>query len=237
MHYGAVCAVCDVSIEVSRRETLAILGPSGSGKTSLLRLIAGFERPDCGMIVIDEKTASTSRIMMAPNRRCLAMIFQDLALWPHMSVLNNVAFALKGCQHSEEADRADELLARVSLHRLAKRYPHQLSGGEKQRLALARALASQPAYLLMDEPFSSLDPLLTGEMLDLTEALIRERGFGVIHVTHDFQAALRLSDRIAVMEKGRLPHCIDKAHSMTQTELLQWYSECLRPSEDACSLA
>lgn len=229
--YGTVPAVNGVTLSLARDEILVVLGPSGGGKTSLLRLIAGFERPDAGEVEIDGIQVSSPRNLTPPNRRGLGMIFQDLALWPHLTALANVAFGLRGRGESRRtaADRAAAMLHQVVLTEHRERFPHQLSGGERQRLAIARALAPEPAYLLMDEPFGSLDPVLKGEMIRLLRALKDERRMGVIYVTHNLDEALTLADRIVVMNRGQLAGTIAKPalSSLAAADLLAWYTTCV----------
>lgn len=183
-----------------------MVGPSGCGKTTLLRVIAGLERPDAGKVTIDDIEASTPGSILAPNRRGVSMVFQDLALWPHMTVAGHLEFVLKEGSISRKVLKAESRRYRKAVHLNghSKRYPHELSGGEKQRLAIARALASKPAYLLMDEPFSSLDPLLKQDLQALVTELKIETGVGIIYVTHNMEETISLADRIAVMKKGRL---------------------------------
>jgi ABC-type Fe3+/spermidine/putrescine transport system ATPase subunit len=227
--YGSIQAVRSVTMTVTPEEILAILGPSECGKTTLLRLIAGFERPDAGRVEIDGQVVSTPRRVTAPGRRHLSMIFQDLALWPHMSVYENIAFVLRGKRlpRQEVTTRVHEVLKQVSLDNHVQRYPHHLSGGKRQRLAIARALAPRPAYLLMDEPFSSLDPILKDEMMDLTLKLKEQFHMTVIYVTHNLDEGMALADRIAVMRQGALRRVASKheASFCTQEDLLRWYTE------------
>ncbi len=229
--YGTVPAVTGVTLCLDRNEILVVLGPSGGGKTSLLRLIAGFERPDGGGVEIDGVQVSSPRTLTPPNRRGLGMIFQDLALWPHLTAQANVAFGLRGRGESRRtaADRAAAMLGQVALAEHRERFPHQLSGGERQRLAIARALAPEPAYLLMDEPFGRLDPVLKGEMIHLLRSLKDQRRMGVVYVTHNLDEALTLADRIVVMNRGRLAGAIAKPalSSLTAMDLLAWYTACV----------
>ena len=200
--FGAVAAVDRVSLSIERGEFFALLGPSGCGKTTLLRLIAGFETPDEGRILIDgvEVTA------VPPYARPVNMMFQSYALFPHLDVAGNIAFGLKqeGMPRARRAARIDEMLALVQMTGLAKRRPHELSGGQKQRVALARALAKMPKLLLLDEPLAALDRKLREETrLELTG--IQERvGTTFLVVTHDQEEALGLASRVAVMNRGRL---------------------------------
>lgn len=202
--YDKAEAVNEVSFHLAPGEVLAILGPSGSGKTSLLRLIAGFERPDEGIVSIEGIDVSSPLKMIEPSKRKLSMIFQDLALWPHMTVRQHIEFVLKKDKLPKDVLNSEitTILNHVSLNGHNSRYPHQLSGGEKQRLAIARALASHAKYLLMDEPFSNLDSILKEELQDLVIELKNSLQMGIIYVTHNIEEALVLADTIAVMNKG-----------------------------------
>jgi putrescine transport system ATP-binding protein len=200
--FGTVAAVDRVSLSIERGEFFALLGPSGCGKTTLLRLIAGFETPDNGRIVID----GTDVTSVPPYARPVNMMFQSYALFPHLDVAGNIAFGLKqeGMSRRRRAVRVDEMLALVQMTGFAKRRPHELSGGQKQRVALARALAKMPKLLLLDEPLAALDRKLREETrLELTG--IQERvGTSFLVVTHDQEEALGLASRIAVMNRGQL---------------------------------
>jgi iron(III) transport system ATP-binding protein len=199
VRFGATAAVDGVSFAVARGEVLCLLGPSGSGKSTLLRLIAGIERPSAGRIIIDGEEVAGPRTFVEPEQRRVGMVFQDYALFPHLTVAQNVAF---GVGASDAGVR--ELLARLGLAGLAASYPHTLSGGERQRVALARALAPQPRLLLMDEPFSSLDSRLRDEVRQHTLRFLREAAITTVFVTHDPDEALRSADRIALLDHGRL---------------------------------
>jgi iron(III) transport system ATP-binding protein len=204
LRYGPVEALTRVSLSVARGEIACLRGPSGSGKSSLLRLIAGIEHPSAGRIVIDRLEVAGPRTFVEPERRRVGMVFQDYALFPHLTVAANVAFGLRGWRRAD-ADRAvGEMLDRVDLGRHAGSYPHMLSGGERQRVALARALAPNPRVLLMDEPFSSLDGRLRDQVRQQTIALLRELQTTTIVVTHDPREAVRMADRIALLKAGRL---------------------------------
>ena len=201
--YGsAVTAVDNVSFDVAQGEFLSVLGPSGSGKTSVLMCLAGFEVPSAGRLAIGGRDVTD----LPPNRREIGVIFQRYALFPHMSVRENVRFPLKmrGMPRAESDRIIDETLATVRLAALAERMPAQLSGGQQQRVALARAIAFRPPLLLMDEPFSALDKKLRDEMQVEVKELQRKLGLTIIFVTHDQEEALTMSDRIAVMNHGRL---------------------------------
>ena len=204
--YGKVVAVQGVTLELPSTEILAVVGPSGCGKTTLLRLVAGLESPDEGSVVIGGVEVSSPTQMVAPHKRGLSMIFQDLALWPHMTVSEHIKFVLKKDELSREdlESEAHGFQEDVNLNGYQNRYPHELSGGEQQRLAIARALASKPTYLLMDEPFSNLDVILKDELQVLIRKLRDRHEMGIIYVTHNTEEALILADRIAVMNEGRL---------------------------------
>ena len=205
--YGACAAVKGVSISVDKGEILAVLGPSGCGKTTLLRLIAGLERPDEGTVELENELASSpNRIIIPPSKRRLSLIFQDLALWPHMTVFENISFTLtdKGLSRLQIENMVTQVLRQVHMDANLKRYPHQLSGGERQRLALARAICRRPLYLLMDEPLSSLDVLLKQEMMDLTLMLKRNYQIAVAYVTHDLEEAFYMADRLVIMNHGEV---------------------------------
>ncbi len=205
--YATGDAIKNVNLTVDKGKILAVLGPSGGGKTTLLRLIAGLERPDSGIIELNGQKASDSeKIIIPPSNRKLSMIFQDLALWPHMSVFEHVKFILNGVElpKSQILDHATKILCKVHLHNKLYHYPHQLSGGEKQRLAIARAICSRPFYLLMDEPFSSLDVVLKQEMMDLILKLKKDYHMTVIYVTHELQEAAYLADRVVILNNGRI---------------------------------
>jgi iron(III) transport system ATP-binding protein len=204
VHYPAVTALRDVSFTVAPGEVVCLLGPSGSGKSTLLRLVAGVERPTAGRIVIDGLEVAGPRAFVAPERRAVGMVFQDYALFPHLTVTENVAFGLKGYSKTDAAARAAAMLARVGLTRYARSYPHMLSGGERQRVALARALAPSPRILLMDEPFSSLDGRLRDHVRQETMDILRETRTTTIVVTHEPDEALRIADRIVLLREGTL---------------------------------
>jgi spermidine/putrescine transport system ATP-binding protein len=200
--YGAVAAVRDVSLEVRAGEFLTLLGPSGCGKTTLLRLLAGFERPDSGRVLISGRDV-TAR---PPYERPTNTVFQHYALFPHRTVAGNVAFGLEtaGRPRAETLERVERALEMVRLPGLGARGVHQLSGGQKQRVALARAVVMEPEVLLLDEPLSALDPKLRKEVQVEVKALHRRLGITFVFVTHDQDEALVLSDRVAVMNQGRV---------------------------------
>lgn len=204
--YGRTDALKGITLELSLNEILAVAGPSGCGKTTLLRLVAGLETPDKGSIQIDGIEVSTPSKLVAPYKRGLSMIFQDLALWPHMTVRKHIEFVLRKNELSSNdiRSRIDRILKDVNLNGYSNRYPHELSGGEKQRLAIARALASKPTYLLMDEPFSNLDAILKEELQELVMKLKDDFQMGILYVTHNVEEAFALADRITIMNKGEI---------------------------------
>jgi len=197
-------AVNDISFELGADEILALVGPSGCGKTTTLRLIAGLERPDSGIICLNDRVVASDSIFVPPEQRGVGMVFQDHALFPHLTVFENVAFGLRGKTPSEIKTIVGEMLHLVGLLPLSKRYPHELSGGERQRVALARALAPRPVLLLMDEPFSSLDADLRSEVREHVRGILKSMRATVIFVTHDQDEALFMGDRLAVLNKGEL---------------------------------
>jgi iron(III) transport system ATP-binding protein len=203
---GKVDALQDLGFEVKPGEFYTLLGPSGCGKSTTLRCIAGLERPDQGEITIGEKLVSSSGVFIPPNERPIGMVFQSYAIWPHMTVFNNVAFPLKQ-QKVSKRDRERlvmEALALVQMAELAQRPAPYLSGGQQQRVALARALVSKPDVLLLDEPLSNLDAKLREELRLEIKELIKRVGTTALYVTHDQAEALAMSDRIAVMLRGRI---------------------------------
>ncbi len=204
--FGDVVALDDVSLDVAAGEVLAILGPSGCGKTTLLSLVAGHIRPDAGTIEIAGRTVAdaTAGVWVAPQDRRVAMVFQDYALFPHLSVLENVRFALPKELRRDGEDRARRILEALDVAALADRRPTEISGGQQQRVALARALAQQPDIVLLDEPFSSLDQGTRDEVRSEIIGRLRETGLTCIVVTHDQEEALSIADRVAVMDQGRI---------------------------------
>jgi iron(III) transport system ATP-binding protein len=191
-----------MSLMVMQGEVLVLLGPSGCGKTTTLRLIAGFEQPDAGTVRIAGRLAADRTRSTPPEQRGLGMVFQDYALFPHLTVAENVAFGLQRLPKRQRAGRVDEVLQMVGLGELAERYPHALSGGQQQRVALARALAPRPAVILFDEPFSNLDAELRQQMRGEVRRILKESNSTAVFVTHDQQEALLVADRVAVMRQG-----------------------------------
>ena len=200
--FGATRAVDGVSLSIAAGEFFSMLGPSGSGKTTCLRLIAGFDLPDAGEVLLAGCDVSS----VPPHDRDVNTVFQDYALFPHMNVLSNVAYGLKvrGVVPSEREQRAREALAMVKLKEFGERWPAQLSGGQKQRVALARALVNRPKVLLLDEPLGALDLKLREEMQIELKSLQRTLGITFVYVTHDQGEALSMSDRVAVFDRGRI---------------------------------
>lgn len=201
--YGDVEALRDLTLEVRTGELLVILGPSGCGKTTALRLVAGLEAPDEGEVEIAGQVVAGGR-WVPPEVRGVGMVFQDYALFPHLSVAQNVAFGLRRWSHVDRARRVEQVLALVGLDRFATRFPHELSGGEQQRVALARALAPQPEVLLLDEPLSNLDAELRAGMRTELRRVLKTAGTTAILVTHDQEEAFAIADRIGVLSRGRL---------------------------------
>jgi iron(III) transport system ATP-binding protein len=212
--------VDDVSLQIQAGQVTCLLGPSGCGKSTTLRMIAGVEMQDSGEIYVDGKLICDTVFRVPPERREIGLMFQDFALFPHLTVGANVAFGLNGSKDEKRA-RVEELLARVSLGRYIDVYPHELSGGEQQRVALARALAPRPRIMLMDEPFSGLDNRLRDGIRDETLSLLKEEDTAVLLVTHEPEEAMRMADEIALMRGGRIvqqgapynvyTHPVDKA--------------------------
>lgn len=200
--FGQTVAVRDVNLQVARGEFVSFLGPSGCGKTTTLRMIAGFEHPTSGAIAIDGVEVTGK----PPNQRNIGMVFQSYALFPNMTVANNIGFGLKvaGKSAQEIKTRVEEMLGLIKLETLGNRYPYQLSGGQQQRVALARALAIRPQLLLLDEPLSALDAKIRVALRNEIRTIQRKLGITTIYVTHDQEEALSLSDRVVVMNEGRM---------------------------------
>jgi iron(III) transport system ATP-binding protein len=199
--FGALRAVDGVSLSVPEGEVCALLGPSGCGKTTMLRLIAGFERPDAGSVRVGGRLLVGEGTYLAPERRRVGMVFQDYALFPHLDVARNVAYGLGRGRHDA---RVDELLELVGMQGLGARMPGELSGGQQQRVALARALAATPELVLLDEPFSGLDAGLRAQVRQEVRAILLAAGVTALFVTHDQEEALSLADTVAVMRDGRI---------------------------------
>jgi iron(III) transport system ATP-binding protein len=196
--FGRTAAVDGADLRVEAGELVALLGPSGSGKTTLLRLVAGFEVPDAGSVAIGGRAVAGAGVWCEPDRRRIGMVFQDGALFPHLTVADNLAFG------KPRQGRVGECLELVGLAARASAYPHELSGGERQRIALARALAADPAVVLLDEPFTALDEALRVELREEVAQILRAAGASALLVTHSQQEALSLADVVAVMRDGRV---------------------------------
>jgi len=202
--YGDTLALDNVSLDVPSGKVLCLLGPSGCGKTTLLRIAAGVERPSSGRVVIDDAEVAGPNRFVAPEKRGVGLMFQDFAMFPHLTILDNVAFGLRSMTKAEAKAEAMTALERVGLGRYAGEYPHILSGGEQQRVALARAIAPRPGVLLMDEPFSGLDTRLREAMREDTLAILHETRATCIVVTHDAEEAMRMGDQVVLMRNGRV---------------------------------
>lgn len=207
--FGDVQAVCGVTLNVAPGRFLALLGASGCGKTTVLRMLAGFVTPDGGTITIGGQTVFNRQLTIPPEKRRVGMVFQEYALFPHMTVRENIAYGLK--RDERQGARVDEMLELVGLASEAGRRPHELSGGQQQRVALARALAPSPAAILLDEPFSNLDAALRVRVRNDVRAILRHAGVTAIFVTHDQEEALSIADEIAVMMNGRIVQTGDPA--------------------------
>lgn len=198
-------AVVDgLSLSLQTGQVTCLLGPSGCGKSTTLRIAAGVDRQNAGRVRINGQEVSGDKTHMPPERRSIGLMFQDFALFPHLSVAGNIAFGLRGLSAQEKNSRLGRLLERIHLEGFADKFPHQLSGGEQQRVALARALAPSPRVLLMDEPFSGLDNRLRDGVRDETLSLLKEEGTSVLLVTHEPHEAMRMADQIALMRAGRI---------------------------------
>lgn len=202
--FGAMPVVDDVSLSIAAGQVTCLLGPSGCGKSTTLRMIAGVEMPDRGLVRIDGQVVCGDGAQIPPEQRSVGLMFQDFALFPHLCVADNVGFGLVHLPAAERARRVAALLERVNLPGFARKYPHELSGGEQQRVALARALAPEPRVMLMDEPFSGLDNRLRDGIRDATLDLLKETGTAVLLVTHEPDEAMRMADEIALMRDGRI---------------------------------
>jgi iron(III) transport system ATP-binding protein len=202
--FGTIKAVDGVSLTVQNGEIVALLGASGSGKSTLLRILAGLEGVDLGDVFSGGELVSSPSFLLPPEKRGLGMVFQDFALFPHLTALQNVSFGLHGRSKLQANETAQNWLAKVGLASRASYYPHQLSGGEQQRVALARALAPAPKAVLMDEPFSGLDPHLRADLQSLTLETLRSEGVAAVIVSHDTDEALAVADQVAIMDRGRV---------------------------------
>lgn len=209
VRFGETAALDSLDLEVGSGSILALVGPSGSGKSTFLRAIAGFERPSAGTIRVGDRYLFGDGVDLPPEQRGLSMVFQHHAVWPHMSVRDNVAYPLKraGVPTAQRRERVAEALETVELGHLAGRRPDTLSGGQRQRVALARAIVARPGVLLLDEALSALDEPLRASLRLVLRRLSAEQGLTMIHVTHDRDEALAIGDRVAVLNRGRLMQC------------------------------
>ena len=203
--YGTKSVINDLSLSMEANRLTCLLGSSGCGKTTILRLITGLDKPASGEIIIDNKTVSKKdEIVVLPQNRATGMIFQDLALWPHFTVYKNIAFGLTERKEKNVKERVIEVLTFFGLTEHANKYPHQLSGGQKQLVAIARSLVLKPEILLMDEPLANLDVKLKRKILDHISNLIREFNLTIIYVTHDHKEAFAIADKVVVLNKGKV---------------------------------
>lgn len=223
-------AVVGLNLAVERGQVVAVLGPSGCGKTTLLRLIAGFEQPDSGEIRIDGRLMASDQVLIAPEDRRVGMVFQEHALFPHLTVDENISFGLFDRPPAVRRERRQHLLALVGLDGKGRRFPHELSGGESQRVALARALAPEPSVVLMDEPFSNLDADRRIRIRDQVRFILKQTGTTVVFVTHDQEEALFMGDRLAVMRQGHLEQ-IDRAEEIYRAPASEFVAEFLGQAE------
>ncbi len=197
-------ALDDVYLNADPGEIVSLLGHSGCGKSTLLRIAAGVDAPTSGRVLVDDREVASDKVFVPPERRSIGLMFQDYALFPHLTVLRNVMFGLTALDRKARQHEALAALGRVGLAHLGESYPHEISGGEQQRVALARAIVPRPGILLMDEPFSGLDSRLRDSVRADTLSVLRESGATAIIVTHDPEEAMRMSDRIALMRAGRI---------------------------------
>lgn len=202
LNFDALCVLNKINLTVEKGEFLCLLGPSGCGKTSTLRICAGLESPNKGRVLIDDKVVTDANMTLPPEKREIGFLFQDFALFPHLSIFDNVAFGLKGQSSSHIKERVHEVLRQVQMDRFSEAMPHTLSGGQQQRVALARALAPKPRIMMLDEPFSGLDSGLRAEMRDMTLHVLKNNNITAIMVTHDPEEAMFMADRIALMRNG-----------------------------------
>ena len=202
--FGNSVAVSDVSLSMNKGEIVSILGPSGCGKTTLLRMIAGLENPDAGTISLEGRNVYDKKTHVPSESRNLGMVFQEYALFPHLTVEQNLAFGIDLKDKKKKKQRIQKITELTHLTGLSDRYPHELSGGQQQRTALARTLATEPTLLLMDEPFSNLDASLRQSVRSQVEEIVRASGTSTIFVTHDKEEAYSISDRVAIMYEGSI---------------------------------
>ena len=202
--FGNLLAVDTVTLSVEPGEIVCLVGPSGCGKSTLLRVAAGLEPLQQGRVSIGSETMADGSVTVPPEQRNVGLVFQDYALFPHLSVRDNIAFGLRDLSTAEKRQRTERALDRTGLQRWADTFPHELSGGQQQRVALARAIAPRPRIVLLDEPFSGLDAQLRHQVREDAAAILRESGVATLMVTHDSEEAMYIADRIAVMREGKL---------------------------------
>jgi iron(III) transport system ATP-binding protein len=202
--FGEVVAVDDLTLSIAHGELVCLLGPSGCGKTTVLRIAAGLEALQEGRVLMDDQPVADDKVAVPPEQRAVGLVFQDYALFPHLSVTDNVAFGLRGLSVQDRRNRSLEVLRQVGMAGSAEVFPHTLSGGQQQRVALARALSPAPRVMLLDEPFSGLDSRLRNMIRDETLHLLKESGAATLMVTHDPEEAMFMADRVALMCEGRI---------------------------------
>ncbi len=210
-NFGKVSALANVSLELGHRQIRAIAGESGCGKTTLMRVVAGLETPDSGRVFIHGQDLTEAR----PEQRNVGLVFQEYALFPHLTVLKNISYGLRKMPVAEKRRIVSDMLQLVNLPGVESRYPHQLSGGQQQRVAIARALAPSPSLLLFDEPFSNLDPIRRRELRERIRAMVMDSGISALIVTHDIGDALKVADQITILSEGKV------VQSCTPTETRQ----------------
>lgn len=202
--YNATQVLRDLNLNVEQDEIVCLLGASGCGKTTTLKAIAGILQPEQGYMSIDSKVVNDSGLFVAPEKRNIGMMFQDYALFPHLTVSDNIAFGLSNMSKAQKRERVDEMLSLVKLDGCAQRYPHQLSGGQQQRVAIARALAYKPSLLLLDEPFSNIDTQVRFELIADIRRIIKAQQVSAVFVTHSKEEAFAFADTLAVMHGGKI---------------------------------
>ena len=222
--YGRNQILFEVNFSLEESQIGCLLGPSGCGKTTLLRAIAGLEKPNKGDIVLNGKKLNGSKIFVEPEKRQIGMVFQDIALFPHLSVNENIQFGIRSLPQNQRDKRSNELLELVGMSQFKKTYPHQLSGGQQQRIALARALAPKPSLLLMDEPLSSLDEELREQLAREIRLILQQEKISGILVTHDQKEAFAVGDHICVMHQGRVQQ-IDSAYNLYHRPVNRFVAE------------
>ena len=211
--YGKKQIVFDVDFSLEESQIGCLLGPSGCGKTTVLRAIAGFEKPTKGKIILNRQKLNSSKYFVEPEKRKIGMVFQDIALFPHLTVIENIQFGIFSWPRSKRYKRSHELMELVGMSQFKNTYPHHLSGGQQQRIALARAMAPKPSLLLMDEPFSSLDLELREQLAREVRLILKKEKISAILVTHDQNEAFAMGDQICVMNQGRVQQ-IDSAYNL-----------------------